>query len=330
MADNVNVGGNTYGTDDVGGIHYQRVKPVVGPDGTATDVSTATPMPVSASSAYVELTGNHTGAGQTIIASTDVRGFTSVIVHATGASNQSNVQFSNDNTNWVTVTGAAMGLQGNLTTSIVTTWSPTVYPVLGRYMRVQSASYSSGTTVITAELSVAPPPVMPVASLSGNGLAVGVGNGMNSASDNIGAAYTLLPSAAVGMRFNGSTFDRLRHPTTFKTVTATASGSTALWTPTSGKKFRLMRYRVEVTNSATAASPGDMDIIFKDASTSMAAAHSVSIPSSAAGGIGSWDSGWIDLGNGILSAAANNVLNVDLSFALTAGKVRVMCAGTEE
>lgn len=39
--------GTTIATDDVGGVHYQRVKVTHGADGSATDVSTASPMPVT-------------------------------------------------------------------------------------------------------------------------------------------------------------------------------------------------------------------------------------------------------------------------------------------
>ena len=49
MADNLGytagVGSNV-ATDDIGGVHYQRVKPAVGADGTAVDVSSSNPMPV--------------------------------------------------------------------------------------------------------------------------------------------------------------------------------------------------------------------------------------------------------------------------------------------
>lgn len=48
MADNVAItagAGTTVATDDVGGVQYQRVKPAVGVDGTAVDVSAAAPMP---------------------------------------------------------------------------------------------------------------------------------------------------------------------------------------------------------------------------------------------------------------------------------------------
>lgn len=49
MADNVGYTpgtGETIATDDIGGVQYQRVKPVWGVDGVANDVNATTPMPV--------------------------------------------------------------------------------------------------------------------------------------------------------------------------------------------------------------------------------------------------------------------------------------------
>lgn len=49
MADGVAItagSGTTIATDDIAGVHYQRVKPVHGADGSATDTSTAAPLPV--------------------------------------------------------------------------------------------------------------------------------------------------------------------------------------------------------------------------------------------------------------------------------------------
>lgn len=50
MADNTTLntgsGGDTIASDDVGGVKHQRVKIGYGTDGTATDVSTASPLPV--------------------------------------------------------------------------------------------------------------------------------------------------------------------------------------------------------------------------------------------------------------------------------------------
>ena len=50
MADNVAItagSGTTIAADDISGVMYQRVKIGVGADGSATDVSTSNPMPVS-------------------------------------------------------------------------------------------------------------------------------------------------------------------------------------------------------------------------------------------------------------------------------------------
>src|SRR4051812_46208755 len=50
MADNVAItpgAGTSIATDDIGGVQYQRVKVTFGADGTASDVSSGSPLPVS-------------------------------------------------------------------------------------------------------------------------------------------------------------------------------------------------------------------------------------------------------------------------------------------
>jgi hypothetical protein len=50
MADNIAVtagAGTNVATDDIAGVHYQRIKPTWGPDGTANDINTTTPLPVT-------------------------------------------------------------------------------------------------------------------------------------------------------------------------------------------------------------------------------------------------------------------------------------------
>lgn len=50
MADNIAItagAGTTVASDDIGGVHYQRVKMVWGVDGTASDANATTPLPVS-------------------------------------------------------------------------------------------------------------------------------------------------------------------------------------------------------------------------------------------------------------------------------------------
>jgi hypothetical protein len=57
MADNVAItagSGTSIATDDIGGAHYQRVKPAFGVDGSAVDVSTTNPLPVAAYGELVE------------------------------------------------------------------------------------------------------------------------------------------------------------------------------------------------------------------------------------------------------------------------------------
>ena len=57
MADNVGYtpgAGATVAADDIGGVLYQRVKPVTGADGSAVDVSTDNPMPIGAVGELIE------------------------------------------------------------------------------------------------------------------------------------------------------------------------------------------------------------------------------------------------------------------------------------
>lgn len=122
----------------------------------------------------------------------------------------------------------------------------------------------------------------------------------------------------------------LRTPNIFKTATATASGNTAAWTPTAGKKFRIMRFMIQVTGNAITAGGAVITVSFQDAAAAIGLAMDVFVPATAFSTGDDFISPWVDLGNGFLSAAANNVLNINLSAALTAGNVRVTVCGTEE
>lgn len=122
-----------------------------------------------------------------------------------------------------------------------------------------------------------------------------------------------------------------RTPVIFKTAQATVAGNTALWTPTAGKKFRLMRFMIQITGQSTMAVAGTLTVSFQDGTTVTNIAVDSYIPASvAAPASEDFVSPWVDLDNGYLSGVANNVLNINLSAALTAGNVRVFCCGTEE
>lgn len=114
-------------------------------------------------------------------------------------------------------------------------------------------------------------------------------------SDTLVANQTSIPVRPRSLVYNGASWERHRTPNIFKAHVATAIATEAtVWTPAAGKKFRLMG---GVITSAAAG-----DIVFRDntAGTTIAV-----IPVLAGAPI------TFDFQNGILSAAANNVLTAD-------------------
>lgn len=105
---------------------------------------------------------------------------------------------------------------------------------------------------------------------------------------------TLIGAGA--MVFNGATWDRARTPTVFKAFSGTViTSETSIWTPTSGKKFRLMGF--VVTQTVVAG-----DITIRDGT---GLATILTIPSTPTG-----QPLAVPLGNGILSGAINRVLTM--------------------
>ena len=94
--------------------------------------------------------------------------------------------------------------------------------------------------------------------------------------------------------YNGNNlWSRLRTPNMFRPLNAVAIGAEApIWTPAAGKKFRVMGYALV---SSVAG-----NVVLRD---NTAGAIIAVIPSAAGGNAES-----VDLGNGILSVAADNVL----------------------
>jgi hypothetical protein len=136
--------------------------------------------------------------------------------------------------------------------------------------------------------------------------------------------------------FNGTTWDRARTPSIFKTVSvaATVVGNSAVWTPAAGKKFRLMRFQVTGQGLAATAT-GVVTVSFQDAAVAISqGTYDNDVPAVAGvvTGVNDISKGWVDLGNGILSSTANNVLNFNISAAGagTVGTYRINVCGTEE
>ena len=130
-----------------------------------------------------------------------------------------------------------------------------------------------------------------------------------------------LANAAHGARFSqflivahdGTNNPRIRTPSTFKTLAAvavTAASPVAGWTPAAGKKFRLMGFALSLSVAGA--------VILKDSATEL-----IRTPLMAAG------VGLVapPMGNGMLSATANNVLNIDVTAT---GTVSGFLYGTEE
>ena len=111
-------------------------------------------------------------------------------------------------------------------------------------------------------------------------------------------------------------------PDRFKSAVANAIGSTALWTPAAGKKFRVLGYTFTLPSTAT--SVAGTVITLKDGVTTIFTLIAMGATTGAL-------TGNVRLnGNGYLSSAADNVLNIDLSAALTVGQIAVSVWGTEE
>lgn len=265
------------------------------------------------------------------VASTDVSNFrfAAVWIGAQGGGSSVTPQGSNDNSTWFSIpwwnstsTAPSLSSGGTGGTGFIL-----AIPLACRYFRLNVTGISSGTTSGTVEFfAVAPPSLVRVVQLVG-GSSISISGWTNPADAQANAS-----TFAIGPEgYNGSSWDRLRVPTIFKTATATASGDTALWTPTSGKKFRLLRFKIEATQEAATSGGGDIDVVLRDSTTATSAAMSFYAPSTSVTTTpGVISTGWLDLGNGIISAAANNVLNINLSAALSSGKVRVVACGTEE
>lgn len=99
--------------------------------------------------------------------------------------------------------------------------------------------------------------------------------------------------AAFQHGYNGATWDRLRAANVFKFVDALAiTGEATVWTPAAGKKFRVLGYHL----SASVAG----NVLIKDGSSG----STILVIPSGAGGAGVH----VTLGNGLLSATADNLL----------------------
>lgn len=246
------------------------------------------------------------------------------------------VQWSQEGSTWVDAGGSVdVWTNGSWTTTAAasslatySTGGQSMFGVVGaRYMRIKSTNTTTGTYTFVVN-GVNSPPVR-----SGTPTYLTTVNGPNNASDSMLDSIGSLPVIPFNMGFIGGSFSawtRLRTPSIYKNTTAAAAGDNAIWTPTSGRKFRLMRYKLHLTGDATLTGGGTITVTWRDATTAMALVDSLYLPATAVNVLGGFSTPWVDLANGILSIAADRVLNLNLSSALTTGTIRVTVCGTEE
>ena len=118
-----------------------------------------------------------------------------------------------------------------------------------------------------------------------------------------------------------------RTPTVFKYANVFNVGSTALWTAPAGKRWRLLRLQVVLISGTTAAATCVMTLL------DVAAATGVGIQINNAALAACTASNIIldiDFKGGLLAAAVNTALNVNLSSALGVHGLSVQAWGTEE
>jgi len=127
-------------------------------------------------------------------------------------------------------------------------------------------------------------------------------NGLDfpNASDALSISNRYVPTTAFNYVYNGASMDRLRTATTFKPVSVSITAGTpqTVWTPASGKKFRLLGW-------ALSGSAGGTVIFYDNTGSATMIARA---PKAATNGLNNSPP---NMGNGYISLAANNVLQID-------------------
>lgn len=270
----------------------------------------ATAVPIS--TAKVIVSGSGAAVNATPMAATQVTG-NWISIQLTGPF-VATTQFeqSNDSTNGSDGTWASLPL---LLGTMVTAGTPPIVftatvgfwhgPISALWVRARISAYTSGSVVATAVISSTAVALTSI-SVDTELIQVTLGDAI---------ANPTSPSvASLPLGWNGATWERLRVANTFKTLAAvaiTAGTPVIVWTPTAGKKFRLLGYSLSLSVAGA--------VILDDV-----AAEFIRTPLMAAG-VGT--SSPAPMGNGFLSAAANNTLKLDVTAT---GSVSGFVFGTEE
>lgn len=114
-------------------------------------------------------------------------------------------------------------------------------------------------------------------------------------------------------------------PTVYRNITTLANGSTALWTPTAGRRWRLLGVQVMLMQATTAAAACTLSLLDVAAATGLGVTLGIAaftaVPNSTI---------VYNVDCNILAAQPSTALNVNLSSVLAIGGVSVQCWGVEE
>jgi hypothetical protein len=194
-------------------------------------------------------------------------------------------------------------------------------------LRVRVTAFTAGGTSPTIRITPSSAPMAPqtVGAVVTNsaGFAVAVVTAADALANQV-----VLGAGAFGFAYNGATWDRLRTPNVFKRGGLNGAGN--VWTPASGKKFRLMRAYLYIGGGATMAAAAFNAITLTDGGTTIPlAGFDVYVPNAVPASPSPPIQIALDFGNGYLSTAANNILAVVMS-ALATGFLDIGVWGTEE
>jgi hypothetical protein len=129
---------------------------------------------------------------------------------------------------------------------------------------------------------------------------------------------------------SNNTLEVQHAPDVFHSVGVNAAGNSLVWTPASGKRFRLLHFFIQPSQDAILTGGADLNVDLRDNNVSIGV--TVAFFLLKAMGTAPYAPIEMDLGPiGYLSSAPNNVLNVNLSAAIPASaQCRVVVMGTEE
>jgi hypothetical protein len=136
----------------------------------------------------------------------------------------------------------------------------------------------------------------------------------------IGAASIIIN--AVQHFVKGANTEAARTPIIWKTAMANAAGTTALWTPGAGKRFRLMGFSFAIPSDATSIAGSVVSLL--DAAATICYVAAIGATTGAFAGQVIFNA------NGYPSGAINQVLNINLSAAFTVDSIFMTAWGTEE